>query len=35
MIALFERKEFIAHVDATAEKQDVFADICRQLDLTP
>ena len=35
VIALFERKEFIAHVDATQSKQDVFADICRQLDLKP
>ena len=33
VIDLFERKEFVAHVDATQERADVYADIVRRLDL--
>jgi adenylate kinase len=33
VIELFERKEFVAHVDATQERAVVFAEIVRQLDL--
>jgi adenylate kinase len=33
VIELFDRKEFVAHVDATLPKQAVFAAIRRQLDL--
>ena len=34
VIDLFERKEYVIHVDATPAKQDVFTDICRRLDLS-
>ncbi|NND75581.1 MAG: nucleoside monophosphate kinase [Ilumatobacter sp.] len=33
VIAIFERKEFVVTVDATQSKDDVFADICRELGL--
>ena len=33
VIELFERKEFVAHVDATQDRTTVFADIVRQLGL--
>ncbi len=33
VIELFERKEFVAHVDATQERAVVFADIVRQVEL--
>lgn len=33
VIDLFERKEFVIHVDATPPREDVFADICAQLHL--
>jgi adenylate kinase len=33
VIALFERKEFVVTVDATCSKDEVFTDICNQLDL--
>ena len=33
VIELFERKEFVAHVDATQDRPDVFTDIVRQLGL--
>ena len=33
VIELFDRKEFVAHIDATQSKNDVFADIVRQLRL--
>jgi adenylate kinase len=33
VIELFERKEFVVHVDATRPKGDVFVDICTQLAL--
>jgi adenylate kinase len=33
VIELFERKEYVVHVDATRSKPDVFADICRRLGL--
>ena len=33
VIELFERKEFVAHVDATQDRALVFADIVRQLEL--
>ena len=33
VIALFERKEFVVHVDATQDRESVFADICDQLQL--
>ena len=33
VIELFERKEFVAHVDATQERTAVYADIVRQLEL--
>ena len=33
VIELFERKEFVVHIDATQDRQTVFADICAQLAL--
>ena len=33
VIDIFERKEFVAHIDATRSKEDVFADICDHFDL--
>ena len=33
VITLFERKEYVAHVDATHSRDEVFADICGQLGL--
>ncbi len=33
VIELFERKEFVVHVDATRSRDEVFAEICRSLDL--
>ena len=33
VITLFERKEYVAHVDATRSRDEVFADICGQLGL--
>ena len=33
VIELFERKEFVVHVDATRSKDEVFGDVCGQLDL--
>ena len=33
VIELFERKEFVAHIDATKDRDDVFADIVQQFAL--
>jgi adenylate kinase len=33
VIELFERKEYVVHVDATRSRDEVFSDICRQLGL--
>ena len=33
VIEIFQRKEVVVHVDATAPKQQVFVDICAQLAL--
>ncbi len=33
VIEIFQRKEFVLHIDATASKQQVFADICDSLEL--
>jgi adenylate kinase len=33
VIAIFERKEFVVHVDATGSKQQVFEEICARLGL--
>lgn len=33
VIDIFQRKEYVAKIDATRDKQDVFHDICNRLDL--